>query len=347
MHTPPIVIAELSANHNNNLDIALKSVEAVAASGANAIKLQTYKPSCLTLPSRTEVFRIKDGLWKDKYLWDLYEEASLPWEWHGEIFNLARSKGLEVFSSPFSPEGVEFLERLDCPMYKVASFEVMHLPLLKAIAATKKPVILSLGVASDEEIEKALEILESAPKKSLLYCISSYPADLSEARLCELWRLRDKWGAYGVDIGLSDHTKGITVPLVATLCGVSIIEKHFILDRSLGGVDSTFSLDKGELEALVKGVKEVCVLRDSLGGLSLPGFLESKNEDGGVKKGREFSRSLFVSKAVKKGEVISQSCIACVRPNAGLSPLLLDSIVGQTFSCDLEAYTPLKAHHIE
>ena len=194
----PFIIAELSANHNHNLDIALKSVTAIANTGANAIKVQTYKPSCLTLPYKNDYFRIHDGLWKDKYLWDLYNQAQMPWEWHEEIFNLAKSLNLVAFSSPFSVKGVDFLEKLDCPMYKIASFEVMHPMLLQAIAKTKKPVILSLGVANDNEIEFALEILRDNAKITLLYCISAYPAPINDAKLTNILTINPMYSAYGI-----------------------------------------------------------------------------------------------------------------------------------------------------
>ncbi|STQ86776.1 pseudaminic acid synthase [Helicobacter muridarum] len=264
MNTVPFIVAELSANHNQVLDLALKTVEAAAKSGAHAIKLQTYKSSCLTLPYRNESFRIKNGIWKDKYLCDLYNDAQMPWHWHKEIFSFAKSLGMVAFSSPFSIEGVEFLEMLDCPIYKIASFEVMHVPLLRAIAQTKKPVILSLGVASDIEIEYALEILSENASKTILYCISDYPTKIQDVDLSNIFCLQKKWEKYDVRVGLSDHTLGITVPIVATMCGISMIEKHFILDRKLGGVDSQFSLNTDEFKQIVESVYETCILSEKL-----------------------------------------------------------------------------------
>ncbi len=349
----PFIIAELSANHNKKIDIALKSVEAVAKTKADAIKVQTYKPSCLTLPYKNEYFRIKQGLWKDKYLWDLYEEAQMPWEWHKEIFTLAKSLNLTAFSTPFSIEGVEFLEKFDCPIYKIASFEVMHIPLLKEIAKTKKPVILSLGVADDIEIQNALEILRDNDSITLLYCISEYPAPLSDAKLTNIESIRQKWSKYNIKVGLSDHTLGISVPIVATLCGASVIEKHFILDRKLGGVDSEFSLDTNEFSLMVENVKNVCLLADDFiqnnqTMLNIESTHANTNyKINADKKGREFARSLFVSKDVKENETITLDNIACVRPCYGMSPLQIDSIMGKKFSKDIQGGTPLVLSHIK
>ncbi|WP_369607139.1 pseudaminic acid synthase [Helicobacter trogontum] len=350
----PFIIAELSANHNQNLDIALQSVQAIAKTGANAIKVQTYKPSCLTLPYKNEYFRINEGLWKDSYLWDLYEDAQMPWEWHKEIFDLAHTLGLEAFSTPFSVEGVEFLEALNCPIYKIASFEVMHTPLLKAIAATKKPVILSLGVAYDNEIKSALEILRDNTSIALLYCISAYPASLGDARLTNIQAIKEQWKDYNVKVGLSDHTLGISVPIMATLCGASVIEKHFILDKSLGGVDSAFSLDVEEFRLMVSNVRDVCVLAQDFYDKKqaiLPITAQDSHMASHLgatqeKKGRNFARSLFVSKDVRAGDIVSLSNIACVRPCVGMSPLDLDSILGKTFSKDIKGGMPLLESYI-
>ncbi|RDU71249.1 pseudaminic acid synthase [Helicobacter aurati] len=359
----PFIVAELSANHNQKIELALQSVEAVAKSGAHAIKVQTYKPSCLTLQCYNDFFRIKEGLWRDKYLWELYQEAQMPWEWHAEIFDLAKSLGLVAFSSPFSVEGVEFLEKLDCPIYKIASFEIMHIPLLRAVAQTKKPVVLSLGIANDKEIESALEILSENASRTILYCISAYPADMRDIELFQMQVLQEKWKDYHVEIGISDHTLGVVVPIVATICGAKMIEKHFILDRNLGGVDSCFSLNQEEFRELVRGVHDAHTL-----GMNLPfyskgmGILSQdsrfalldkktaktheKSLSGENKKGREFARSLFVSRDVKRGEKLSLENIACVRPSNGLSPLLLDSLLGKVFNQDIACGTPLQDAHI-
>ncbi len=349
---PPFIIAELSANHNQQLDIALKSVEAIAKTGANAIKVQTYKPSCLTLPYKNEYFKIKDGLWKDSYLWDLYTEAQMPWEWHKEIFNLAKNLGLQAFSSPFSVEGVAFLESIDCPFYKVASFEVMHIPLLKAIATTKKPVILSLGVANNDEIAYALEILKDNQSITLLYCISAYPASLTDAKLTRIQEIKAQWAQYNVAVGLSDHTLGISVPIMATLCGASMIEKHFILDKGLGGVDSAFSLDTNEFSLMVSNVHDICVLAKDFHMQNQPLLSPIKHNMQSPHipqeaKGRNFARSLFVARDVKAGEIISLDNIACVRPAYGMSPLALDSILGGYFNQDIKGGMPLLASYLQ
>ncbi|WP_081948348.1 pseudaminic acid synthase [Helicobacter saguini] len=380
---PVFIIAELSGNHNNDLNIALKSVEAVAKSGADAIKFQTYTPECLTLNCKNEYFRIKDGLWKNAYLWDLYDGAQMPWEWHERLFLLAKSLNLVAFSSPFSVRGVEFLEKFDCPIYKIASFEVMHTPLLRAIAATRKPVIISLGVATLDEIDFALEILRDSPSITLLYCISQYPAKIKDAHLSNIIKIKKSYQKYNIKVGISDHTLGLSVPIFASICGASVIEKHFILDKNLGGVDSAFSLDSNELNMMVKSVREVCELASDFETISFKSnensnviesrinfkkntseiieskiiesksqkkdsnMIESKNiiESKKPKKGREFARSLFISKDVKKGEILTLENIAVVRPSNGLSPLLLDSILGLKFAQNLKAGTPLKKEH--
>ena len=364
----PFIIAELSANHNHNLDIALKSVTAIANTGANAIKVQTYKPSCLTLPYKNDYFRIHDGLWKDKYLWDLYNQAQMPWEWHEEIFNLAKSLNLVAFSSPFSVKGVDFLEKLDCPMYKIASFEVMHPMLLQAIAKTKKPVILSLGVANDNEIEFALEILRDNAKITLLYCISAYPAPINDAKLTNILTIKQKWQKYNVEVGISDHTLGISVPIVATLCGISMLEKHFILDKNLDSIDSAFSLDSHEFYTMVNSIKDTCILAQDFLTQNTQilnnttnyfnekitqqsdSTLDNKTENTKCtpidKQGREFARSLFIAKDVKAGDTISLDNIACVRPANGMSPLQLHTILGKTFKTDCKGGMPLFKSHI-
>lgn len=348
----PFIIAELSANHNQKLDIALKSVEAIAKTGANAIKVQTYKPSCLTLPYKNEYFKIKDGLWKDSYLWDLYAAAQMPWEWHKEIFELAHTLGLQAFSSPFSIEGVEFLESINCPIYKIASFEVNHTPLLKVIAETKKPVILSLGVANDDEVLHALEILKHNKSITLLHCISAYPAPLNDAKLTNIQTIKAKWGSYNIEVGLSDHTLGISVPIMATLCGASMIEKHFILDKNMGGVDSEFSLDVNEFSLMVNNIRDICVLTQDFyaeGRQILPpvksDLVVGKTQQ--EKKGRNFARSLFVSKDVRKGDIVSLDNIACVRPACGMSPIKLDSMLGKTFNRNIQGGMPFIESYVD
>ena len=326
----PFIIAELSANHGGSLEIALESVKAVAQSGCDSIKLQTYTQECLTLPFHSEYFRIKGGLWSGKYLWDLYKEAQMPWEWHSEIFKLAKSLNLVAFSSPFSVRGVEFLEKLDCPIYKIASFEVAHIPMLEAIAESRKEVIISLGVATDAEIESALNILKNNAKITLLYCISAYPAKLESIYLANMAEIKKRWEGYHVKVGISDHTKGIVVPIAATLCGASTIEKHFILHKDIDSPDREFSLDSKELCEMVKGVREASRLD----------LQTIKIEE--TKSGREFARSLFVSKDSKKGEIISLDNISCVRPNDGLSPLRLKEILGKRFSKDVRGGDPLR-----
>lgn len=328
------IVAELSANHNQDLELAKKSIEAISKTGANAVKLQTYTPNCLTLESKNEYFKINSSLWKGEYLWDLYERTRMPLEWHEELFNLARKLELICFSSPFSVEGVELLEKLNCPIYKVASFEVMHFKMLEEIAKTKKEVIISLGVATENEIKKALDILKNN-KKTLLYCSSNYPSNFNDLNLNKIKKLKKKWSKYtkeDINIGLSDHTPTSLAPIVAVSMGATMIEKHFILDKSLDSADVAFSLDFHEFKDMVNNIRNTELM------------LKKSSK---VIKGRELARSLFVSQDVKKGDIITLDNIVCVRPNKGLSPLFLESILNKTFSMNIDAFTPLKESHID
>lgn len=326
----PLIVAELSANHNQSLELALKSIKSAKEVGADCIKIQTYTPSCLTLNSDKEEFLIKDGLWSGESLYSLYCKAYTPFEWHKKLFEYAKEVGIMLFSTPFSDEGLELLESLSCPMYKVASFELTYLDLIEKIASTHKPIILSSGMATDEEIGEAIEICRSVGNDdiTLLKCTSSYPTPLQDANLSVIKTFKRKWG---VKVGLSDHTQGFLAPVIATSLGVSMIEKHFILDKSLGGVDSAFSLDKKEFAEMVTAIRETTL---ALGDEDY----QNKNND----KKREFARSIFVSKDIKKGEILTRENLAIKRPNLGLHPKYFKTLLGKKASRDLSFATPLR-----
>ena len=324
----PLIVAELSANHCGSLEIARDSLRAIAQSGANAVKLQTYKPSCLTLDAKNEHFRIQGGLWEDRYLYELYEEAQTPWEWHKELFALGRELGLVVFSSPFSKEGVDFLESLGCPMYKIASFEVLDLELVEYVARLKKPMILSSGVADDRELHEAITLCKKCGVRdlTLLLCASAYPAPLDSVHLASMPTFAQK---YGVKFGLSDHTLGTLCASVAVALGASVVEKHFILDKSLQSADSAFSLDVQEFGALVREIHNVCEMMGE--GECMPT----------QKRGREFARSIWVVRDIGEGEELSAENIKVLRPNGGLHPRIYKSLLGRKAARALKFGQPL------
>ena len=289
------LVAELSANHHQSKDIALKTIKAAKESGADAVKLQTYTPECLTLNCNSKYFQIQGTLWEGKNFYQLYQEAMTPWEWHKDLFEYAKELGIICFSSPFSKEGVDFLEELGNPIYKVASFEIVDLELIEYMAKTKKPIILSKGIATKEEIKEALDVCKKEVKDiTLLQCTSSYPAPLNEANLSLIPKMQKD---FGVKVGLSDHTLGITAPIVAASLGAKVIEKHFILDRKLGGPDSAFSIEPQEFSAMAKALREV---EELLG-------VESYELSQKSKEGRVFMRSLFVVEDIAKGERIKEN----------------------------------------
>lgn len=324
------IVAELSANHNQDLKLALESIKVAKEIGADAVKIQTYTPSCLTLNSDKKEFLIDGGLWNGENLYSLYCKAYTPFEWHKELFAYARKIGITLFSTPFSQEGLELLESLSCPMYKVASFELTYLELIKSIASTHKPIILSSGMATDDEITEAVEICRSVGNNdiTLLKCTSSYPTPLSEANLLAMSTFKQKWN---VKIGLSDHTEGFLAPVIATSLGASMIEKHFILDKSLGGVDSAFSLDKDEFREMIRYVREAS---SALGDKNYQNKIDDDK--------RRFSRSIFVSKDMKKGDVFTRENLVIKRPNYGLHPRYYEEILGKKALRDLPFATPLQ-----
>lgn len=318
----PLIVAELSANHAQSLKVAKDSIKAIAKAGANALKLQTYTPKCLTLDSTSKPFIIKGGtLWDNMALYDLYAKAQTPWEWHKELFDLAQNLGLIAFSSPFSTKAVDFLESINCPMYKIASFEVMHYELIEAVARTKKPIILSTGVATHKEITRALEICKAFGVKdiTLLHCVSEYPAKITDSNLLAMPRLAKTYKRYNVKFGLSDHTLSSLCPIIATSLGASMIEKHFILDKSLGGADAAFSMDFVAFSEMVESIKQTTLALGS----KKPHIAKATKL-----KRRAFARSIWVKSDIKKGEVLSTKNIAILRPNGGANPKHFKALLG-------------------
>lgn len=323
------LVAELSANHHQSKDIALKTIKAAKESGADAVKLQTYTPECLTLNCNSKYFQIQGTLWEGKNFYQLYQEAMTPWEWHKDLFEYAKELGIICFSSPFSKEGVDFLEELGNPIYKVASFEIVDLELIEYMAKTKKPIILSKGIATKEEIKEALDVCKKEVKDiTLLQCTSSYPAPLNEANLSLIPKMQRD---FGVKVGLSDHTLGITAPIVAASLGAKVIEKHFILDKRLGGPDSAFSIEPQEFSAMAKAVREV---EELLG-------VESYELSQKSKEGRVFMRSLFVVEDIAKGERIKESQIRSIRPGYGIPPKMKYQVIGKKAKKALKRGEPL------
>ncbi|OCR13551.1 pseudaminic acid synthase [Helicobacter pullorum] len=323
------LVAELSANHHQSKDIALKTIKAAKESGADAVKLQTYTPECLTLNCNSKYFQIQGTLWEGKNFYQLYQEAMTPWEWHKDLFEYAKELGIICFSSPFSKEGVDFLEELGNPIYKVASFEIVDLELIEYMAKTKKPIILSKGIATKEEIKEALDVCKKEVKDiTLLQCTSSYPAPLNEANLSLIPKMQRD---FRVKVGLSDHTLGITAPIVAASLGAKVIEKHFILDKRLGGPDSAFSIEPQEFSAMAKAVREV---EELLG-------VESYELSQKSKEGRVFMRSLFVVEDIAKGERIKENQIRSIRPGYGIPPKMKYQVVGKKAKKALKRGEPL------
>lgn len=316
------IIAELSANHGGDIEIAKETVKAAKRAGADAIKLQTYTADTITLDVKSKDFEITQGThWDGQYLYDLYKEASLPWAWHAELFALAKEEGLICFSSPFDHTAVDFLEELGNPIYKVASFEITDTPLIEYIASKGKPVIISTGIAEIADIELAIETCEKAGNDqiTILKCTSAYPALAEDANLITIPDIADR---FGVSSGLSDHTLGIEAPVVAVVLGAKVIEKHFILNKDIGGPDAHFSLDENEFSEMVKAVRKA----EQMMGVVDYEMTEKK------KRSREFSRSLYVADNVKKGDVITIENVRSVRPGYGMHPKYLKDILGKTFS---------------
>tara|TARA_Y100000589_G_scaffold331148_1_gene383461 strand:+ start:4010 stop:5065 length:1056 start_codon:yes stop_codon:yes gene_type:complete len=314
---PPYIIAEISANHNGSINRAKDTIIAAKNAGVDAIKLQTYTPNTMTINVNRSDFFIKEGLWKNRSLYDLYSQAYTPYEWHSELFDFAKKNEITLFSTPFDETAVDLLDELNVPVFKVASFEIVDIPLIKYIASKNKPILISTGMASLKEIKNAIEISKTVGNNNiaLFHCISSYPTPLSQANLNFISLLREK---FNVQVGLSDHTIGNLASVLATAMGATIIEKHFTLSRSDGGVDSTFSLEPKEMKALVKQTKE------AFSALGDTQFKRTKSEE----HNRIFRRSIYFVKDVKRGEIFSESNIRRIRPGFGLDAKYYSEIIG-------------------
>lgn len=318
------IIAEMSANHNQHLDIALNTIRAAKKAGADAVKIQTYTADTLTLDCDKPDFVCGKGLWEGQTLYSLYQKAYTPWEWHEEIFHVAKEEGITCFSTPFDKTAVDFLESLNNPIYKIASFEITDIPLIKYIASKQKPIILSTGIAMEEDIRLALDTIYAEGNKdvTLLKCTSAYPAPIEDANLLTIPDMKQR---FGVKVGLSDHSEGSTVPMAAVALGAEVVEKHFIIDRSIGGPDSAFSMNAEEFKEMVDNVRNV---EKALGNVYYP-------TDPSKIKGREFCRSLYVAEDMKAGDVITEQNVRSVRPGYGLHPKYLPDVLGKIVSRDL------------
>lgn len=326
----PYVIAEMSANHNGSLETAKQIITEARARGADAVKVQTYRPDTITLDSDSEEFCIRGGLWDGKTLHDLYAEAHMPWEWHAPLFEHARQEGITIFSSPFDDTAVELLETFDAPAYKIASFEVVDLPLIRRVARTGKPLILSTGMADAEEIGEAVEAARSAGCKelALLHCVSGYPAPAADYNLRTLVDMAERFGCV---VGLSDHTLDNTTAVASVSVGAALVEKHFTLDRSGGGPDDSFSLEPAGLEELCRNVRTAW---DALGKVD---YGRKSSEQGNV----QFRRSLYWVRDLDAGEVVDATALRSVRPGYGLAPKYLDEVLGLLLARPVSAKTPV------
>lgn len=326
----PYVIAEMSANHNGEINTAYSIIEAAKSSGADAIKIQTYKPDTITLNSQNKEFVIQGGLWDGRTLYDLYEEAHMPWDWHKPLFDHARKVGITMFSSPFDTTAIDLLEDLGAPAYKIASFEAIDLPLIRYAASTKKPMIISTGMANQTEIFEAVDAAKSAgcTNLAILHCISGYPAPAEDYNLKTI---PDMINRFGLVTGLSDHTLDNTTAIASVVLGAAIIEKHFTLDQNGGGPDDSFSLEPEGMAALCRTAKTAWA---ALGKID---YGHKSSEQGNV----QFRRSLYVVRDLVAGETITPDAVRSVRPGYGMPPKYLDSVLGKTATCDIAAGTAL------
>ena len=326
----PYVIAEMSANHNGDINNAYKIIDMAKTSGADAVKLQTYHPDTITMDMSTPEFMIEGGLWDGQSLYELYKGAFMPWEWHKPLFDYAKKVGITIFSSPFDNTAVDLLEDLNTPAYKIASFEAVDLPLIKYVAQTGKPMIISTGMADAEEIQEAIEAAREGGCKELaiLHCVSGYPAPAEDYNLRTLVDMQQR---FGLVTGLSDHTIDNTTAISSVALGVSIIEKHVTLDRNGGGPDDSFSLEEEELKELCVGAKTAW---ESLGKVD---YGRKSSEQGNIK----FRRSLYFVKNVCNGDVISEKHIRSIRPGLGLLPKYYEQVLGKIAKCDIKQGTPV------
>lgn len=322
------IIAELSANHNNDFGLSVKTIQAMAEAGADAVKVQTYKPESLTIDLDTGYFAPKkEGLWKGYTPWKLYLEAAMPYDWQPKLKKVAEHLGLVFFSSPFDNEGVDFLESIEVPIHKIASFEITDIPLIEYVASKGKPMIISTGVAEMDDIQLVLDTCRKQGNNqiTLLKCTSQYPATIDDANLLTIPDMKKR---FGVQVGVSDHTMGSLVPTVAVSLGATVVEKHFILDRKLGGPDSAFSMEPQEFKAMVDSVRQV---EQALGVISYDVAENDKNR----------RRSLFVVKDIKAGEVFTEENIRSIRPGFGLHPKYIYNVLGKKAKRDMQKGEPL------
>lgn len=319
------IIAELSANHNGSIETAIETIKAAKRAGADCIKLQTYTADTMTINSDKDDFVIKGTIWNNQNLYKLYQEAYTPWEWHESLFKVAKEEGLICFSSPFDKSAVDFLEKLNVPAYKIASFEISDIPLIQYVASKGKPIIISTGIAELADIELAVEACKQVGNYdiALLKCTSSYPAPINEANMLMVKDLAER---FNVISGLSDHTMGSTVPIVATALGAKIIEKHFILDRAIGGPDASFSMNETEFTEMVKAIREA---ESAIGEVNYT--LTDKQ-----KKGKDFSRSLYIVEDIMEGEVLTDKNIRSIRPGFGLHPKYYNEVLGYPVNINLK-----------
>ncbi|EAJ0348351.1 pseudaminic acid synthase [Campylobacter lari] len=330
------IIAELSANHANNLEIALKTIQAAKQAGADAIKIQTYTPDSLTLNSDKKDFIIEGGLWHGRKLYELYEEAKTPYEWHEKLFECAKNEGLICFSSPFSKEDVNFLRQFNPPAYKIASFEANDYDFVRYVAKENKPTLVSTGIAYEEELEMIVKIFkeENNPNLILLKCTSAYPSQICDLNLNVIKTLQEKFNTI---VGLSDHSEGFLAPTLAVALGARVIEKHFILDKTLNSADAKFSLDFEEFKQMCSMVR---LSEQALGNKEF-------SMDEKTLKNRHFARSLYASKDIKKGDIFTRENIKSVRPSLGLHPKFLPIMLGKKASCDIEFAKALEEKHFK
>jgi N-acetylneuraminate synthase len=333
---PPYIVAEMSANHNGSIEAAYKIIEAAKKAGADAVKIQTYRPETITLDCDKADFQIDDGPWSGRTLYELYEWAHTPWQWHALLFEYAHKLGITLFSSPFDNTAVDLLENLNAPAYKISSFELTDLPLIKYVANTGKPMIISTGMADVDEIGEAIEAarLGGAKELALLRCVSGYPAPAKDYNLKTLPDMQQR---FGLVTGLSDHTLGITTAIAGVALGASIIEKHFTLERNRGGPDDSFSLEAGQLAALCRRTN---IAWEALGSVN---YDPKSSEIGNVK----FRRSLYAVEHIHKGQVITNQNVRSIRPGFGLPPKYLDTILGRKALVDIEAGVPITRDMIE
>ncbi|MYL23699.1 pseudaminic acid synthase [Halomonas alkaliantarctica] len=333
---PPYIIAELSANHNGSIETAKRIIEEAAKAGADAVKLQTYRPDTITLDCDNDEFKIKGGLWDGRTLYELYEEAHMPWEWHKPLFEHARKLDITIFSSPFDTTAVDLLEDLGAPAYKIASFEAIDVPLIEYVAKTGKPMIISTGMADVEEIQEAIDAAKAAgcQELAILHCVSGYPAAAEDYNLRTI---PDMIQRHGLVTGLSDHTIDNITAITSVALGASLIEKHFTLDRNGGGPDDSFSLEPDELAALCRDAKTAW---QALGQVD---YGRKSSEKGNA----QFRRSLYFVKDLKAGDTITEDAVRSVRPGYGLPPKMLKKLIGKKMIKSVERFTPVSLEKVE